>query len=172
MWLIVAQLPTKVEWRYAPLAPWDFSWSNKQNYFFFKYSCNVHGIWWFCFMVCIFTQNSFQIISVIFCFLVPDVLKIAFSTLDLLYNRIVLYNRIILYNRTISLLVLFMFTGVTFGVFDIIYFRLTLKALDLNRFSWWMCCKTEIRIKVLSLKSSNFSKFFPNPLKLCTCRET
>ena len=40
--------------------------------------------------------------------------------MDLLYNRIVLYNRIILYNRTISLLVLFIFTGVTFGVFNII----------------------------------------------------
>ena len=87
-------------------------------------------------MVRIFTQNSFQSISVIFCFLVPDVLKIAFSTMDLLYNRMVLYNRIILYNGTISLLVLFTFTGVTFGVFDIIYFRLTLKALDLDRFSW------------------------------------
>ena len=82
------------------------------------------------------TQNSFQSISVIFCFLVPDVLKIAFSTMDLLYNRIVLYNRIILYNRTISSLVLFIFTGVIFGVFDIIYFRLALKALDIGRFSW------------------------------------
>ena len=41
--------------------------------------------------------------------------------MDLLYNRIVLHNGIILYNR-ISLLVLFIFTGVTFGVFDIIYF--------------------------------------------------
>ena len=35
-----------------------------------------------CFMICIFTQNSFQRISVIFCLLVPDVLKIAFSTMD------------------------------------------------------------------------------------------
>ena len=42
--------------------------------------------------------------------------------MDLLYNRIVLYNRIILYNITISSLVLFIFTGVTFGVFDKIYF--------------------------------------------------
>ena len=124
------------------------------------------------FHVRIFTQNSFQSISVTFCFLVPDVLKIAFSTMYLLYNRTVLYNRIILCNRTISSLVLFIFTGVTFGVFDIIYFRLALKALDVSRFSWWMCCKTEIRIKDLSLKSSNFSNFFPNPLKLCTCRET
>ena len=81
-------------------------------------------------MICIFTQNSFQRISVIFCLLVPDVLKIAFSTMDLLYNRIVLYN------RTISSLVLFIFTGVIFGVFDIIYFRLALKALDIGRFSW------------------------------------
>ena len=40
------------------------------------------------------------------------------------------------------------------------------------RFSWWMCCKNEIRTKVLYLKSSNVSKFYPNPLKLCTCRET
>ena len=74
-------------------------------------------------MIRIFTQNSFQSISVIFCLLVPDVLKIAFST-------------IILYNRTISSLVLFIFTGVIFGVFDIIYFRLALKALDISRFSW------------------------------------
>ena len=121
-------------------------------------------------MVRIFTQNSFQSISVIFCFLVPDVLKIAFSAMDLLYNRIVLYSRIILYNRTVSLLVLFTFTRVTFGVFDIIYFCV-------KGTGYWpvfvvMCCKTEIRIKVLSLKSSKFSKFFPNPLKLCTCRET
>ena len=87
-------------------------------------------------MIRIFTQNSFQSISVIFCFLVPDVLKIAFSTMDLLYNRIVLYNRIILYNRTISSLVLFIFTGVTFRVFDIIYFHLALKALDIGWFSW------------------------------------
>ena len=43
-------------------------------------------------MIRIFTQNSFQSISVIFCLLVPDVLKIAFSTMDLLYNRIILYN--------------------------------------------------------------------------------
>ena len=81
-------------------------------------------------MIRIFTQNSFQSISVIFCFLVPDVLKIAFSTMNLLYNRIILYN------RTISSLVLFIFTGVTFGVFDLIYFRLALKALDTGRFSW------------------------------------
>ena len=83
-------------------------------------------------MIRIFTQNSFQSISVTFCLLVPDVLKIAFSTMD----RTVLYNRIILYNRTISSLVLFIFTGVIFGVFDIIYFRLALKALDIGRFSW------------------------------------
>ena len=87
-------------------------------------------------MIRIFTQNNFQRISVIFCLLVPDVLKIAFSTMDLLYNRIVLYNRIILYNRAISLLVLFTFTDVTFGVFDIIYFCLALKALDIGQFSW------------------------------------
>ena len=68
-------------------------------------------------MIRIFTQNSFQSISVIFCLLVPDVLKIAFSTMDLLYNRIVLYNRTIRYNRAISALVLFIFTGVTLGVF-------------------------------------------------------
>ena len=81
-------------------------------------------------MIRIFTQNSFQRISVIFCLLVPDVLKIAFSTMDLLYNRIILYN------RTISSLVLFIFTGVTFGVFDIIYFRLALKTLDIGWFLW------------------------------------
>ena len=87
-------------------------------------------------MVCISPQNNFQRISVIFCLLVPDVLKIDFSTMDLLYNRIVLYNRIILYDRTISSLVLFIFTGVISGVFDIIYFRLASKALDICRFSW------------------------------------
>ena len=87
-------------------------------------------------MIRIFIQNSFQSISVIFCFLVPDVLKIALSTMDLLYNRIVLYKIMILCNRTISLLVLFTFTGVTFGVFDKIYFCLALKALDFGRFPW------------------------------------
>ena len=56
--------------------------------------------------------------------------------MDLLYNRTVLYNRIILYNRTIRSLILFIFAGVTFGVFDIIYFRLALEALDIGRFSW------------------------------------
>ena len=56
--------------------------------------------------------------------------------MDLLYNRIVLYNRIILYTRAISSLVLFIFTGETLGVFDIIYFCLALKALDTGRFSW------------------------------------
>ena len=87
-------------------------------------------------MICTFLENSFQKISVILCLLVPDVLKIALSTMDLLYNKIVLYNRIILYSRTISLLVSFIFTGATFGVFDIIYFRLALKALDSGWFSW------------------------------------
>ena len=47
---------------------------------------------------------------------------------------IVLYNRITLYNGTISSLVLYIFTSVTFGVFDIIYFRLALK--DIGRFLW------------------------------------
>ena len=60
----------------------------------------------------------------------------ALSTRDLLYNRIVLYNKIILYNRTISTLVLFLFTGVTFGVFKIIFFRLALNAEDIGRFLW------------------------------------
>ena len=85
-------------------------------------------------MIRIFTQNSFQRVSVIFCLLVPDVLKIA----SFLYNgfTLVLYIRIILYNRTISSLLLFIFTDVTFGVFGIIYFRLALKALDIGRFSW------------------------------------
>ena len=56
--------------------------------------------------------------------------------MDLLYNRIVLYNRIILYNRTISSLVLFIFTGVISGVFDIIgKLREPIKA-DVGRFSW------------------------------------
>ena len=63
----------------------------------------------------------------------PDVLKIvsflqivAFSTIGLLYSRIILCN------RTMSPLVLFIFTTVAFGVFDMIYFRLALKALDIN----------------------------------------
>ena len=55
--------------------------------------------------------------------------------MDLLYNRLVLYNRI-LYNRAISSLVLFIFTGVNFGDFYIIYFRLFLKAQDIGPFSW------------------------------------
>ena len=65
-----------------------------------------------CFMIRIFTQNSFQSISVIFCLLVPDVLKIPFSTMyrmDIFFFTIEPYNRIILYNRTISLLVLLIF---------------------------------------------------------------
>ena len=56
--------------------------------------------------------------------------------MDLLYSRIVLYNRLILYNRTMSSLVLLIFTGVTFGVFNIYYFPLALKAMDIGRFSW------------------------------------
>ena len=47
-----------------------------------------------------------------------------------------LYNRIVLYIRAINLFVLFIFTGVTFGGLDIIYFRLALKALDIGPFSW------------------------------------
>ena len=57
-----------------------------------------------------FPQNSFQRISVIFYVLVTDVLNIAFSTVDLLYNRIIPYN------KTISPLVIFIFTDVTFVV--------------------------------------------------------
>ena len=89
--------------------------------------------------------------------------------MGLLYNRIVPYNRIMLYNRTIISLFLFILTGVIFGVFDLIYFGLALKALDISRFFGSMYFKNEMRTKVLSLKSSNFSKFYPNPLKLCTC---
>ena len=73
----------------------------------------------------------------IFCLLVPDFLKTVFSTMDLFYNRIVLYN------RTISSLVLFIFTGVIFRVFDIIYFPLALKALDIGRF----CCECDVKRK-------------------------
>ena len=36
LWLIVGQLPIKAGWWNAPLALWNFSWSNKQNYFFFQ----------------------------------------------------------------------------------------------------------------------------------------
>ena len=46
-----------------------------------------------------------------------------------------LYSRIMLYSRTISQLVLFIFTSVVFGVFDIFYFRFVLKALDIGQFS-------------------------------------
>ena len=53
--------------------------------------------------------------------------------MDLLCNAIVLCNRIVLYDRTISSFVLFIFTGVTFGVLDIICFRLVLKAPDFGR---------------------------------------
>ena len=63
--------------------------------------------------------------------------------MELLYNRIVPYNRGILYNTTISSLVLFIFTVVTFGVFDIIYFPLALKALDIGRF----CCECDVKRK-------------------------
>ena len=45
---------------------------------------------WFCLIICIFHK-------IVFCLLVvPDVLKIAFSTIDLFYNGIALYNRIML----------------------------------------------------------------------------
>ena len=76
-------------------------------------------------MICVFPQivTFVSFVSVIFCLLVSDVLKIAFSAMDLLYNRIILYN------RTINSLVLFIFTGVTFRVFDMIYFRFSLNAL-------------------------------------------
>ena len=61
-------------------------------------------------VTCVFQQNSFQRISVIFCLLIPDVIK--------LVRFLILYNRIILYNRTNSL-VLFVFTGVTFKVLSL-----------------------------------------------------
>ena len=56
--------------------------------------------------------------------------------MDLLYNRTILYNRIVPYNRAISSFVLFIFKDVIFGVFDIIYFRFALNALDIGRLSW------------------------------------
>ena len=99
-------------------------------------------------MTCIFQKIGFQRISVIFRLVVPDVLKIVFSTMDLLYNRIILYNRTIFYNRIIlynriihyngriNSLVLFTYTGVAFGTFDITCFRLTLKTLDIAWFLW------------------------------------
>ena len=62
--------------------------------------------------------------------------KNSYLAVELFYNRIVLYDRIILYNRTISSLVLFTFTGVTFRCFDASYFRFALKALDIGQFSW------------------------------------
>ena len=80
--------------------------------------------------------------------------------MNLVFNRMVLYNRLILYNRTISSLVLFIFTGVTFGVFNIIYFCSALMALDIGWFWWWMCRKNEVQTKVLSLKSSNLNESF------------
>ena len=47
--------------------------------------------------------------------------------MDLPSNRIVLYNTKILYNRAISALLLFIFIGVTFGVFGIIIFSSCVK---------------------------------------------
>ena len=61
-------------------------------------------------------------------------------------------NRITLYNRTINPLVLFIYTVVAFGVFDIIYFHFALKLLDTGRFLWSICCKNEIQTKALSSK--------------------
>ena len=107
-------------------------------------------------ITCVFPQNSFQRISVIFSLLIPDVIK--------------LVRFLILYNRTNSL-VLFVFTGVTFGVFDIIYFPLALKHLDINRVLWWMCHKNKLRTKVLSLNSSKKkrnTKLFSQDLKVET----
>ena len=51
--------------------------------------------------------------------------------MDLLYNRIVLYNR----------------TIVAFGVFDIIYFRHALKALDIDRFACEYAVKMKYELK-------------------------
>ena len=73
-------------------------------------------------LVCLFINNLLKLVSFL--------LIVALSTIDLLYNRIILYN------RTISPLILFLFTAVAFGVFDIIFFRLALKALDIGQFSW------------------------------------
>ena len=47
-----------------------------------------------------------------------------------------LCNRIILYNRTTSPPVSFVFTCVTFAVFDIMYFCFGLKTLDIGEFLW------------------------------------
>ena len=68
----------------------------------------------------------------IFCLLVPDFLKTVFSTMDLFYNRIVLYN------RTISSLVLFIFTGKTFGIFNTFRVLRPLEYLLPKDLSFWV----------------------------------
>ena len=60
-----------------------------------------------------------------------------------LHFRIVLNDKIMIYKRTISSLSLFIFTGVTFGVFDIVCFCFALKALDVDQF----CSERVIKMK-------------------------
>ena len=120
----------------------------------------------FCLRIFIFAQNTFQRISVILCLLIQDVLKIVYF----FYSGFTLQQNCTLQQNN-KLTDLFIFTSVPFGVFDIIYFRLALKALGIGQFSRCMCCKNEMEANVLSLKSPNVSKFYPNSLKLCTCRE-
>ena len=47
--------------------------------------------------------------------------------------------------------------------FDVIYFRLVLKALNNGRFLWWMYRKNKMRTKAFSL-TFLLSKFYPNSL--------
>ena len=81
-------------------------------------------------MICIFPQNSFQRILVIFCLLVPDIIKIV----SLFYDGLTLHwnNTLQQNNKSIGFIYN---TGVAFEVFDIIYFHLALEALNIGRFS-------------------------------------
>ena len=78
-WLIVGQLPLRAGWWYAPLALQDFSWTNKQNYFSYNAVATFiafnDSVSWFVFLHKI-------VFIVLYCLLVSDVLKIAFSTMD------------------------------------------------------------------------------------------
>ena len=85
--------------------------------------------------------------------------------MDLLYNRIVLYNRIILYNRTTSSLVLFIFTGVTFGVFEKIYFHLALRHLILAGLRGECAVKTKYELNFYHSRA-------PTSVNLCKSFKT
>ena len=68
--------------------------------------------------------------------------EIHFTSQESLHFRIVLNDKIMIYKRTISSS-LFIFTVVTFGVFDIVCFCFALKALDVDQF----CSECVIKMK-------------------------